>query len=161
MSDIHTGSPHCRPELLQAAIEETKDFAQDLAAVAGDLTSEGYLWECGEAKKYLDRVECPNVVVIVGNPDAKNVGYRHFEDLFGARTCTVTLPVPEGKAKVVAPASTVSNPSEVEVGREHYGRLDSELRGWDRGPKIVMVRYHISPCLAQGATATTSGTPGT
>lgn len=143
MSDIHTGSPHFRPELLEAAIEETNAFAPDLVAVAGDLTTEGYLWEFEEAKRYLDRIECPNVVVIMGNHDAKNVGYRHFEDLFGARACSVTLSVPEGEAKVVALDSTMPDLSEREVGREHYGWLDSELRGWDRGPKIVMVHHHI------------------
>ena len=143
MSDIHTGSPHFRPELLEATIEETNAFAPDLVAVAGDLTTEGYRWEFEEAKRYLDRIECPNVVVIMGNHDAKNVGYRHFEDLFGARARSVIVRVPEGEAKVVALDSTKPDLAEGEVGREHYGWLDSELRDWDRGPRIVMVHHHI------------------
>ena len=32
---------------------------------------------------------------------------------------------------------------EGEVGREHYGWLDSEFRGWDRGPRILMIHHHI------------------
>jgi 3',5'-cyclic AMP phosphodiesterase CpdA len=143
LSDIHTGSPHFKPELLEAAIEETNALAPDLVAVAGDLTTEGYRWEFEEAKSYLDRIQCPNVVVIMGNHDAKNVGYRHFEDLFGARARSVTMPVPEGEAKVIALDSTKPDLAEGEVGREHYGWLDSEFRDWDRGPKIVMVHHHI------------------
>jgi 3',5'-cyclic AMP phosphodiesterase CpdA len=53
------------------------------------------------------------------------------------------VPLAEGEAKVVALDSTKPDLAEGEVGREHYGWLDSELRDWDRGPKIVMVHHHI------------------
>src|SRR5919199_676851 len=102
MSDIHVGSGLFRPDLLSAVVEETNALEPDLVAVAGDLTTEGYRWEFEEAKGYLDRIECPNVVVIPGNHDARNVGYRHFEEFFGMREGTVALGVPEGEAKVVA-----------------------------------------------------------
>ena len=85
ISDIHVGSGLFRPDLLEAAIEESNALEPDLVAIAGDLTMEGYRWEFEEAKRYLDRLECENVVVIPGNHDAKNVGYRHFEDFFGMR----------------------------------------------------------------------------
>ncbi len=143
MSDIHTGTPLFKPELLEAAIEETNALEPDLVAVAGDLTTEGYRWEFEEAKRYLDRLECDNIVVIMGNHDARNVGYRHFEDFFGPRSLSMILSVPEGEAKVVALDSSEPDLAEGEIGREHYPWLDSELRGWDRGPKILMVHHHI------------------
>jgi 3',5'-cyclic-AMP phosphodiesterase len=143
ISDIHVGSGLFRPELLEATIEETNALEPDLVAIAGDLTMEGYRWEFEEARGYLDRLECPNVVVIPGNHDARNVGYRHFEEFFGMREGAVTVTVPEGEAKVVALDSTKPDLDEGEVGREHYAWIDSEVRGWDRGPKIVMVHHHI------------------
>jgi 3',5'-cyclic-AMP phosphodiesterase len=143
MSDIHVGSGLFRPELLDAAIEETNELEPDLVAIAGDLTMEGYRWEFEEARAYLDRIECPNVVVIPGNHDAKNVGYRHFEEFFGMREGTATVAVPEGEAKVVAIDSTKPDLDEGEVGREHYAWIDSEFRNWDRGPRIVMIHHHI------------------
>ncbi|HSL00143.1 MAG TPA: metallophosphoesterase [Rubrobacteraceae bacterium] len=143
MSDIHVGSGLFRPDLLEAAIEETNEIEPDLVAIAGDLTMEGYRWEFEEARGYLDRIECPNVVVIPGNHDAKNVGYRHFEEFFGMREGIAVVTVPEGEAKVVALDSTKPDLDEGEVGREHYAWIDSELRDWDRGPKIVMVHHHI------------------
>ena len=143
MSDIHVGSGLFRPGLLSSVVEETNAFSPDLVAVAGDLTTEGYRWEFEEAKGYLNRIECPNVVVIPGNHDARNVGYRHFEEFFGMREETVTVKVSEGEAKVVALDSTKPDLDEGEVGREHYGWLDSEFRGWDRGPKILMIHHHI------------------
>jgi 3',5'-cyclic-AMP phosphodiesterase len=143
ISDIHVGSGLFRPELLDAAIEETNALEPDLVAIAGDLTMEGYRWEFEEAKGYLDRLECQNVVVVPGNHDAKNVGYRHFEEFFGLREGAVTLKVPEGEAKIVALDSTKPDLDEGEVGREHYAWIDSEFRNWERGPKIVIVHHHI------------------
>lgn len=143
MSDIHAGSGLFRPELLSAAIEETNELAPDLVAVVGDLTTEGYRWEFEEAKGYLDRIECENVIVTMGNHDARSVGYRHFEEFFGMREGAATIPVPEGEAKVVALDSTKPDLDEGEVGREHYAWLDSEFRDWDKGPKILLVHHHI------------------
>jgi 3',5'-cyclic-AMP phosphodiesterase len=143
ISDIHTGSPHFRPELMEAAIEEANALAPDLVAVAGDLTTEGYRWEFEEAKRFLDSLECPNVVVIMGNHDAKNVGYRHFEDLFGARSQAFTISVPEGEAKIVSLDSSKPDLSEGEVGREYYAWLDSQFRDWREGPKVLVVHHHI------------------
>ena len=143
ISDIHVGAGLFRPELLDAAIEETNALEPDLVAIAGDLTMEGYRWEFEEAKGYLDRLECQNVVVVPGNHDAKNVGYRHFEEFFGLREGAVTVNVPEGEAKIVALDSTKPDLDEGEVGREHYAWIDSEFRNWERGPKIVIVHHHI------------------
>jgi 3',5'-cyclic-AMP phosphodiesterase len=143
MSDIHVGSGLFKPDLLSSVVEETNILSPDLVAVAGDLTMEGYRWEFEEARGYLDRIECPNVVVIPGNHDARNVGYRHFEEFFGMREGTVTVKVPEGEAKVVAIDSTKPDLDEGEVGREHYAWLDSEFRGWERGPKILVIHHHI------------------
>src|SRR5919202_3091379 len=143
MSDIHVGAGLFRPDLLSSVIEETNALSPNLVVVAGDLTTEGYRWEFEEAKKYLDHIECPNMVVIPGNHDARNVGYRHFEEFFGMREGAVTVEVPEGQAKVVALDSTKPDLDEGEVGREHYAWLDSEFRGWDRGPKILVIHHHI------------------
>ena len=143
MSDVHVGSSLFRKDLLEATIEEANALEPDLVAIVGDLTMEGYRWEFEEARGYLDRLECPNVVVAMGNHDAKNVGYRHFEEFFGIREKSVTISIPEGEAKVVALDSTKPDLDEGEVGREHYGWLDSEFRGWDRGPKILMIHHHI------------------
>ncbi len=143
MSDIHVGAGLFRPDLLSSAIEETNALSPDLVVVAGDLTTEGYRWEFEEAKGYLDRLDCPNVVVAMGNHDARHVGYRHFEEFFGMREEVVTVRAPDGEAKVVVLDSTKPDIDEGEVGREHYAWIDSEFRGWDKGPKILVIHHHI------------------
>ena len=143
MSDVHVGSGLFRPEMLSAVVQEANELRPELVAIVGDLTMEGYRWEFEEARGYLDGLTCENVVVGMGNHDARNVGYRHFEEFFGMREEARTVPVPEGEAKVVSLDSTKPDLDEGELGREHYGWLDSEFRGWDRGPKIVMIHHHI------------------
>jgi len=143
MSDIHVGSGLFRPELLSSAIEETNALQPDLVAVVGDLTTEGYRWEFEEAKGYLDRIECENVVYAMGNHDARSVGYRYFEELFGMREGAFVVPFAGGEAKVVVLDSTKPDLDDGEVGREHYAWLDSEFRGWERGPKVLMIHHHI------------------
>jgi 3',5'-cyclic AMP phosphodiesterase CpdA len=159
MSDIHVGSGLFRPDLLTAAVEEANALAPDLVAIAGDITMEGYAWEFEEAKGYLDRLTCPYVVKVMGNHDAKNVGYRSFEDLFGMREGAHVIPVPEGEAKVVALDSTKPDLDEGEVGREHYAWLDSEFRDWDR--RYSSSTTTSSPFPALAATRTTFATPAT
>src|SRR5215204_6260334 len=143
MSDAHVGSGLFRQDLLEATIEESNALEPDLVAIVGDLTMEGYRWEFEEAKGYLDLIECENVVVTMGNHDARSVGYRHFEEFFGMRERAVKVPVPEGEAKVVSLDSTKPDLDEGEVGREHYAWLDSEFRGWDWGPRILVIHHHI------------------
>jgi Icc protein len=143
MSDLHVGEGLFRPDLLRAAIGETNELAPDLVVVAGDLTMEGYRGEFERCREFLDELACPNVVVTMGNHDARNVGYRHFEDFFGARDSITTVPFAEGRARVVAIDSTKPDVDEGEVGREHYGWLDGALRGWTDGPRIVVIHHHI------------------
>src|SRR3989337_2377713 len=59
------------------------------------------------------------------------------------RERSVEIPVPEGVANIVSLDSTKPDLDEGEVGREHYGWLDSEFRHWDRGPRILMIHHHI------------------
>lgn len=144
MSDLHVGTELFRPDLLAHAVEQTNALEPDIVAVVGDLTSFGYRWEFEEAKQYLDRLECQNVVVAMGNHDARNLGSRYFEDLFGMLENARTIPLSDGgEAKIVTLDSTKPDLDEGEIGREMYGWVDSELRGWDRGPKIVMIHHHI------------------
>jgi 3',5'-cyclic-AMP phosphodiesterase len=143
MSDLHVGEGLFRPELLSAAIQEINELAPDLVVIAGDLTMEGYRSEFEACERFLGELACGHVVVAMGNHDARNVGYRHFEDFFGARDSVTIVPVSEGRAKVVAIDSTKPDLDEGEVGREHYGWLDAELRGWTEGPRIVVIHHHI------------------
>ena len=85
LSDLHCGQQFFLPHLLERAIAETNELSPDVVVISGDLTSHGFKEEFRLAERYLEQVECESVVVIPGNHDSRNVGYVHFEELFGSR----------------------------------------------------------------------------
>src|SRR2546430_8360276 len=91
ISDLHCGTQFFLPNLLERAITEVNDIEPDIVVVSGDLTTFGFKEEYALAKDYLDQVECEAVVVIPGNHDSRNVGYVHFEELFGDRNSVIRV----------------------------------------------------------------------
>jgi Icc protein len=64
VSDIHCGHPYFDGELLDEALDEILGLQPDVVVVAGDLTAEGYQPQFRQAKKYLERLENLEMVVI-------------------------------------------------------------------------------------------------
>jgi 3',5'-cyclic-AMP phosphodiesterase len=91
ISDVHVGGSRYREELLRAAIEEINGEEPDLVVVAGDLTDDGYPDQYPVAREELSALACHDVLRVPGNHDARNVGYLHFEDTFGARDSRLRL----------------------------------------------------------------------
>src|SRR6476620_3916180 len=85
ISDLHCGTQFFLPNLLERAITEVNDLEPQIVICSGDLTTFGFKEEYALAKDYLDRIACDSLVVIPGNHDSRNVGYVHFEELFGDR----------------------------------------------------------------------------
>lgn len=84
ISDIHCGELTFQDDLMASTIARVNALRPDVAVVTGDLTAAGYEWEFELAAGWLDQIEAPKVV-IPGNHDARNVGFVHFERLFGER----------------------------------------------------------------------------
>jgi 3',5'-cyclic AMP phosphodiesterase CpdA len=129
LSDVHVGGGRYREELLRAAIEEINTAAPDLVVVAGDLTDEGYPDQYPLAKEELSALACPLIVRVPGNHDARNVGYLHFEDTFGARDSRLRLELDRLKVALVAVDSSKPDLDEGEIGREYYGWIEEGFAG--------------------------------
>ena len=91
ISDIHCGSPYFIPDLLERSILEINDLEPAAVVASGDLTNAGYRQEFETAAEYVRKFRCENVMVIPGNHDSRNVGYLHFERLFGARYSSLSF----------------------------------------------------------------------
>ena len=85
LSDLHCGQQFFLPNLLERAIAETNELRPDVVVISGDLTSHGFKDEYALAREYLNEIDCESMVVIPGTHDSRNVGYVHFEQLFGDR----------------------------------------------------------------------------
>ena len=142
LSDVHAGDGRFEGGLLDTAVEEINAEAPDLVVVAGDLTERGYREQYERAREGLLRLACPEIVYIPGNHDARNVGYLHFEDLFGDRTHCRTVEAPEGRAHVVCVDSTKPDMDEGEIGRDLYGWIiDSFAEPADL--RIFVMHHHL------------------
>jgi putative phosphoesterase len=149
ISDIHCGEVTFDGERLGSIIKEANEIEPDLVVIAGDLTGAGYEWEYAEALDYLSRIEAPKVVVM-GNHDARNVGYLHFERVFGDRFSRYRQAFDPDRASelgatgltVVAVDSSEPDLNEGQIGRERYPWIREQYTEPD-DIKIFVIHHHL------------------
>jgi 3',5'-cyclic-AMP phosphodiesterase len=145
ISDLHCGGPHFVPNLLERAISEINDLEPDIVICSGDLTSFGFKQEYAEAKRYLDSLHCGSVVVIPGNHDSRNVGYVHFEQLFGERNSVLH----RERVTVVAIDSTEPDLDHGQVGRGRYAWIEEQFAA-PADLRIFVLHHHLLPVPGTG-----------
>jgi Icc protein len=146
ISDIHCGGPHFMPSLMDRAIGEINDMQPDLVVCSGDLTTFGFKQEFAQAKSYLDRLECDALVVVPGNHDSRNVGYVHFEQLFGDRNSVLSV---DG-VTVVAVDSTEPDLDHGQIGRGRYRWIEEQFRAHEADLRIFVLHHHLLPVPGTG-----------
>jgi 3',5'-cyclic-AMP phosphodiesterase len=146
ISDIHCGEVHFVPGLMERAINEINDQQPDIVVCSGDLTAMGFKHEYVQAKTYLDRLECDCVVVIPGNHDSRNVGYIHFEELFGSRNRVVRNEL----VTIVAVDSTEPDLDHGQIGRGRYGWIEDQFAEADAELRIFVLHHHLLPIPGTG-----------
>src|SRR5215218_5787757 len=145
LSDLHCGGPYFVPELLERAIAEVNDLAPDVVVCSGDLTTFGFKEEYAQAKRYLDHIACETVVVVPGNHDSRNVGYIHFEELFGDRNSVVKL----DDVTVVAVDSTEPDLDHGQIGRGRYSWIEEQFAG-PAALRLFVLHHHLLPVPGTG-----------
>ena len=146
LSDLHCGEQHFEPNLLERAIAEINDLAPEIVVCSGDLTSFGFRHEYQLAREYLDRIECDAVVVVPGNHDSRNVGYVHFEELFGARNSVLRT----AGVTVVAVDSTEPDLDHGQIGRGRYSWIEQEFAAEPSDLRIFVLHHHLLPVPGTG-----------
>lgn len=154
ISDIHCGHVLFDAELMDHAIEEILEVNPDVVVVAGDLTSEGYAPQFRQVKRYLERLDGLQMVVIPGNHDLMNVGFLHFRDAFGKSERVLRIPFggagEDGRhATIVALNSSKPDLAEGEVGHIHYDWIRESYTN-DEDFKIFVLHHHLVPVPGTG-----------
>ena len=145
VSDLHAGSPYFVPSLMDRTVVELNELRPDLVLCTGDLTEMGFRQDYVAAREYLDRIECPDLVVVPGNHDARNVGYVHFEELFGPRSRSLR----RGGVTIVAVDSSEPDLDIGQIGRARYDWLLEEFAAPARF-RIFMLHHHLLPVPGTG-----------
>ena len=146
ISDIHCGSVHFIPDLLERSILEINDLKPTAVVVSGDLTDAGYRQQFEEAAEYIRGFRCENLMVIPGNHDSRNVGYIHFERLFGERYSVIEFE----EAIMVGVDSSEPDLNDGRVGREHYDFIHESFANAGDRLKIFVVHHHLIPIPGTG-----------
>jgi 3',5'-cyclic AMP phosphodiesterase CpdA len=146
ISDIHCGSPHFVPSLLERAITEINELGPDVVIVSGDLTADGFRDEYELAREYIDRIDTDDPIVIPGNHDSRNVGYVHFEELFGERRRDVH----KGGVSIVAIDSTEPDVDHGTIGRGRYGWIEERFAAHDASLRVFVMHHHLLPVPGTG-----------
>lgn len=166
LSDLHCGPQFFLPQYLERAIAEVNELEPDVVVVSGDLTTNGFKDEYALAREYLDRVECDSLVVIPGNHDSRNVGYVHFEELFGERSSVLHV----GGTTIVAVDSTEPDLDNGQIGRGRYAWIEEAFAAGTRsgagdaqpggsaapeppgpvGLRVFVLHHHLLPVPGTG-----------
>jgi Icc protein len=156
VSDIHCGELTFQEEVMRSTIDAVNALRPDVAVIAGDLTAAGYEWEFEQAATWLSQIQAPKVV-IPGNHDSRNVGYIHFERLFGDRFSRYRQAFDDERAErllasgftVVGVDSSEPDLDEGHVGREHYPWIRDQFE--EPGDiKIFAIHHHVVPIPGTG-----------
>jgi 3',5'-cyclic AMP phosphodiesterase CpdA len=146
LSDLHCGSPHFVPTLLDRAILEVNELAPDVVIVSGDLTGDGLRAEFQQAADYLARIACERLIVIPGNHDSRNVGYVHFEELMGERSATLH----HDGISIVAVDSTEPDLDHGVIGRGRYPWIVERFGEREAFLRIFVLHHHLLPVPGTG-----------
>jgi Icc protein len=157
ISDVHFGGPLSLPaEMLQSVLERVRSVDPDVVVIAGDLTTAGYEWEYEQAAAWIEQIEFPKVI-IPGNHDATNVGYVHFDRLFGNPYSRFRMAFdPERAERLQASGFTIvgldsSEPdvNEGRIGRDRYPWIREQFDEPD-DIRIVTIHHHLVPIPGTG-----------
>jgi 3',5'-cyclic-AMP phosphodiesterase len=144
-SDLHCGSPHFQADLLERAIEEINALEPEVAVISGDLTTDGYEREYRMAREFVDRIECDDMIVVPGNHDSRNVGYVHFEELFGPRASTLH----KHGLTIVAEDSSEPDLDHGQIGRNRYPTIEQAFTG-PSNLNVFVLHHHLLPIPGTG-----------
>ncbi len=149
LSDLHCGDLRFDHKLMTNCIEIVNAQDPDLVVIAGDLSLEGYREQFEEAKGYIDLFTSPRKVIIAGNHDCRNVGYMHFEELFGPRISTLGFThkgacskMLSEKVEVLAVDSNKPDINDGEIGRHNYGFIEKQF-SQEATFKIFILHHHL------------------
>ncbi len=146
ISDIHVGESEFVPSLLTRCVDEINELKPDIVIITGDLTGMGYRREYDTVKNYLTPIKCRNIIIQPGNHDSRNVGYMHFEDIFGQRYKSFKT---DGLI-IVAADSSEPDLDNGQIGREYYKWINSEFSSANpKDLKIFAMHHHLIPVVKE------------
>jgi len=141
ISDLHIGGLFKQDAFNTIVKEVNDDLKPDVIIISGDLTDDGLLFQFEQARKELDRFNCPNLIVFPGNHDYRHTGYLLFKKFF-----PFTKQIYEFDDNIVVVTLGTARPDrdEGEVGHRQSIWMEETLGKYNNfKTKIVAMHHHL------------------
>ena len=135
ISDIHASlGSDFNEKMFEKAVKILNNIEKDIIFISGDLTTEGLLSEYEIAQQKLDMMEGKKVIV-PGNHDERNLGYKLFPEFFGEPTFTHDYK----ELTLLALASSEPDKDGGRLGRRRHKLIRESLR---KSKKMIAIGFH-------------------
>lgn len=145
ISDLHHTSPNYIKEWGENLLEILDSINPELLIITGDLTNEGHIHEYEIAQDYIEKIKIEKKLIVPGNHDARNGGYKIFEEIYKTR-----FPYFENdKIIILGLDSTEPDIDDGHIGRGNYKRITDKISE-NKKLKIIALHHHIIPIPGTG-----------
>lgn len=145
ISDLHLTGPNFVQKWGENIIDILSSVKPEVLVITGDITDDGYIHEYDMAKRYIDKIMIKNKIIVLGNHDARNEGYKIFEEIFGTR-----FPYYESdKVVILGLDSTEPDIDDGHIGRGNYDTIREKLSVKTK-IKILTLHHHLIPIPGTG-----------
>jgi 3',5'-cyclic AMP phosphodiesterase CpdA len=141
ISDLHIGGLFKQDAFNTIVKEVNDDLKPDVIIISGDLTDDGLLFQFEQARKEIDRFNCPNLIVFPGNHDYRHTGYLLFKKFFPFAKQIYEF---DDNIVVVTLGTARPDRDEGEVGHRQSIWMEETLGKYNNfKTKIVAMHHHL------------------
>lgn len=146
MKIVHVSDTHITPygrfreKCFNEMVKKINGIEPDLVIHSGDITQDGLLDEYELAREKLKQIEA-DLVIIPGNHDARNVGYKLYPDFFGKKHRVKKIK----NVKIVALDTTVPDIEGGRLGRTGQDYLRKSVENLPGLINVVAIHHHLIP----------------
>ncbi|MDI6707728.1 MAG: metallophosphoesterase [Candidatus Thermoplasmatota archaeon] len=146
ISDLHFGKGvDFNERVYEKGIKILNKLEKDFIFVSGDLTIDGLLSDYDFAKQQLELLE-GKLVIVPGNHDERNLGYKLFPEYFGEVDFVKSF----GKIVLVGLASSEPDTDSGRLGRRRHEIINQAVKNNKNKIVIVGFHHHLTPVPNSG-----------
>jgi 3',5'-cyclic AMP phosphodiesterase CpdA len=144
ISDIHCNKgTDFNPKIYDKAVKLLNKIEADLIFISGDLTTDGLLSEYELAKEKLKQIK-GKTVIVPGNHDERNLGWKLFPEFFGDTDFIYTY----DDVTLVGLASSEPDKDDGKLGRGRHKRIMEGIK--KNKTTIIGFHHHLIPVPNSG-----------
>jgi 3',5'-cyclic AMP phosphodiesterase CpdA len=148
ISDLHFNfGTDFNEKVYQKAVKILNKINPDIVFISGDLTTDGLLSEYDLAKEKIKEIK-NNPIVVPGNHDERNLGFKLFREVFGKTDFIKTY----DQINLVALASSEPDKDDGRLGRGRHKKIEEAIKKKNK-TTIVGFHHHLIPVPNSGREA--------